>query len=283
MPAPDTVRAMADDDTPPALTDAEKAARSSSFGGIADQYERYRPGPPVAVAEWFLPEPIDCAVDLGAGTGALTRHLINRAATVVAVEPDDRMRAVLETQVPEAQAHAGHGEEIPVADASAQGVFASSSWHWMDPVPTLAEIHRVLAPNGVFGAVWTGPDPDGPFMQQAAALLAQQRDRDAEGAAVAGSLTAGGAGPGTADHLELPVGVPFGPVESETIRWDIALNADELIGLLGTLSWIILLPDETRERTFATARHLLGELLGIEGDVTVDVAYRSAAFRTRPM
>ena len=35
-------------------------------------YERYRPGPTVAVAEWFVPEPVDCVVDLGAGTGALS-------------------------------------------------------------------------------------------------------------------------------------------------------------------------------------------------------------------
>lgn len=274
---------MADDDTPPTLTDAEKAARSSSFGGIADLYERYRPGPPAAVVDWFLPEPVECAVDLGAGTGALTRHLTGRAQTVIAVEPDDRMRAVLEARVPEAEARAGRGEAIPVPDASAQGVFASSSWHWMDPVPTLTEIHRVLNPGGVFGAVWTGPDPDGAFMQQARFLLAQQRGQDDDGGTLATSLTAGGSGPGTSDVFELPDGVPFTPVESEAITWDIALNADELIGLLGTLSWIILMPDDQRERVFTTARRLLAEMLGIEGDATVDVAYRAAMFRTRPI
>lgn len=274
---------MAGTESNPTLTDAEKAARSSSFGGIAELYERYRPGPPAAVVDWFLPEPVECVVDLGAGTGALTRRLGAKAKDVVAVEPDDRMRAVLAAQVPDARALAGRGEDIPVPDASAQGVFASSSWHWMDPVPTLTEIHRVLAPGGVFGAVWTGPDPDGPFMQQARFLLAQQREEDAGNGTLAGSLTPGGAaGAGTGDRLQLPDGVPFGPVETEMIRWDIALNADELIGLLGTLSWIILLPEEERDRIFTTARRLLGEMMGIEGTVTVDVAYRAAAFRTTP-
>ena len=62
--------------------------------------------------------------------------------------------------------------------------------------------------------------------------------------------------------------------------WDVALNADELIGLLGTLSWVILMPDDERTRMFATARRLLAELLGIEGETTVDVAYRAVAYRT---
>ena len=65
-----------------------------------------------------------------------------------------------------------------------------------------------------------------------------------------------------------------------TFVWDIALNADELIGLLGTLSWVILTPDDERVRLFDTARRLLAELLGVEGEVTVDVAYRAVAFRT---
>ena len=65
------------------------------------------------------------------------------------------------------------------------------------------------------------------------------------------------------------------------MTWDVALNADELIGLLGTFSWIITMPDETRQRVIATARRLLGELLGVEGDVTVEVAFRADAWRAR--
>jgi SAM-dependent methyltransferase len=272
---------MADAEATTPITDAERAARSSSFGSVADLYGRYRPGPPAEVAEWFVPEPVDCVVDLGAGTGALTRRLTARARDVVAVEPDDRMRAVLAAEVPGVRALAGRGEAIPVPDGSAQGVFASSSWHWMDPIPTLTEVHRVLTPGGVFGAVWTGPDPDGSFMQQAQALVAEVGERDADGASLAGSLALGGAaGARTVDRLELPDGVPFGPVEERTFAWDIALNADELIGLLGTLSWVILMPDDERVRTFDTARRLLAELLGVEGEVTVDVAYRAVAFRT---
>ncbi len=58
--------------------------------------------------------------------------------------------------------------------------------------------------------------------------------------------------------LEIPPGVPFGQPEHETFTWDVALDADDLIGLLGTFSWFITMPDETRgcgdRRSSAAAR-----------------------------
>jgi len=78
-----------------------------------------------------------------------------------------------------------------------------------------------------------------------------------------------------------PAGVPFDQPEHEVFTWDVALNADELIGLLGTFSWLITMPEETRRGVIAEARRLLKELLGVEGDVTVDVAFRADAYRSR--
>src|ERR1700734_3882506 len=92
------------------LSAETKAARASSFGGAATLYERYRPGPPVEAVEWVLPERVRTVVDLGAGTGALTRLLVGRADEIVAVEPDHRMRAVLSEEVPGARPADGRGE-----------------------------------------------------------------------------------------------------------------------------------------------------------------------------
>ena len=206
----------------------------------------------------------------------MTRLLIDRADEVVAVEPDDRMRSVLAEAVPGARAVTGRGESIPIPDSCADAVLASSSWHWMDPVPTLREVARVLTPDGIVGALWSGPDPDGPFMVQARALLATQSQTGDE----LGSVMMGD-GEGRSFTFELPPGVPFDQPEHEVFTWDVALDADELIGLLGTLSTIITLPDEKRERVTGEARRLLRELLGVEGDVTVDVAFRADAWRSR--
>jgi len=260
---------------------AEKAARASSFGGVAEQYEAFRPGPPGEALDWILGGRVDTAVDLGAGTGGCTRVLLPRADTVFAIEPDDRMRAVLSAQVPGATAHKGTGESMPLPDASADAVVASASWHWMDPIPALTEIGRVLRPGGVFGAVWAGPDPEGPFMSQARALLEQTPSGGDGGGSLADAVTGGANLPDA--RLEIPDdgSVPFDQPEFETFRWDIALTADDLIGLLGTMSWVILMEEPARISLFNTARRLLADALGIKDEVTVDVAYQADTYRAR--
>ena len=258
----------------------EKAQRAGSFGTVASHYERYRPGPPAAAVDWIIPSRVETAVDLGAGTGALSRLLLDRAANVVAVEPDDRMRAVLRDEVPGARALEGRGESIPLPDGSADAVLASSSWHWMDPVPTLEEVGRVLVPGGVLGVLWSGPDPEGSFISQARALLsAQSGSADVADGGMRGLILGDATRP--ASTLEIPAGVPFAQPEHEAFRWDMALNADELIGLLGTMSWVIMMPEDRRTRVLDEARRLLRDLLGVEGETTVDVDFRCDAWLAR--
>jgi len=231
--------------------------------------------------DWLLPTRVERVVDLGAGTGALTRLLVGWADEVVAVEPDDRMRSVLVREVPEARAVTGRGEAMPLPERCADAVLASSSWHWMDPLPTLHEVGRILKPDGVLGALWTGPDPDGPFIAQAQALLAEQASKSSGGEqaeSLAGLILGDALRP--ASTLEIPEGVPFDRPEHEAFSWDVALNADELIGLLGTLSWIITMPVESRNALFAEARRLLRDLLAIEGELTVEIAFRSDVWRS---
>ena len=263
------------------LTPEQKAQRAASFGGAASHYERYRPGPPVQAVEWVLPSPISTVVDLGAGTGALTRLLVDRAEHVVAVEPDDRMRAVLAEAVPRARAVAGRGEAIPLPDASADAVMASSSWHWMDPVPTLLEVGRVLVPGGTVAAVWSGPDPDTGLIGQARALLSGGGSPDIDEQNQAELSAALNDRSALVQELQIPPGVPFDQPEQKVITWNVALNADELIGLLGTFSWVILMEDDARARLFETARRVLREALGVSGDVTVDIGYRAEVFKAR--
>jgi SAM-dependent methyltransferase len=247
----------------------EKAKRSSSFGAVADHYERFRPGPGGEAVDWVLDGRTGLAVDLGAGTGALTRLLVDRVDEVVAVEPDDRMRSVLSTQVPAARAVEGRGEDIPLPDACAQAVMASSSWHWMDPDLTLREVARVLEPGGVLGALWTGPNPEGPLMEQGRAMLAQSN--------VTTTLAADMGRP--VSTLEIPSDAPFDVVEHAIFTWNVALTADEIIGLLGTMSWIITMGEDARTRLLDEARRLLREVMGVEGAATIDVEYCSDSWR----
>jgi SAM-dependent methyltransferase len=265
-----------DMDRPPShLASEEKAKRSESFGGVASDYERYRPGPPIEAVDWILPNRVKRVVDLGAGTGALSRLLVSRAEEVIAVEPDERMRSLLADQLPGIRAVMGRGESMPIPDSSVDAVLASSSWHWMDPLPTVHEVARILVPGGTLGPLWSGPDPEGPFLVQAQALLRMEsQDGDL------GSLIMGDARRPTS-KLEIPVGVGFEQPEHQVFTWDVALNADELIGLLGTFSWIITMPADQRQHVVAEARRLLQDLLGVDGETTVDVAFRADAWRSR--
>ena len=81
--------------------------------------------------------------------------------------------------------------------------------------------------------------------------------------------------------MQIPPGVPFDQPEQTVFTWDVALNADELIGLLGTMSWVILMEDAARERLFDTARRVLRDALGVSGDVTVDIGYRAEVWKAR--
>ncbi|MEE3918813.1 class I SAM-dependent methyltransferase [Micromonospora sp. BRA006-A] len=96
-------------------------------------------------------------VDLGAGTGILTRGLLaltGPVAQVVPVEPDPGMRAQLAAATPGATALAGSAEAVPLPDGSADAVLAGQAYHWFDRERAHAEVARVLRPGGTFAPVW---------------------------------------------------------------------------------------------------------------------------------
>jgi ubiquinone/menaquinone biosynthesis C-methylase UbiE len=146
------------------VTDRE--TRRLSFGSVATDYDRYRPSPPPQALNWLIPPGAQAVLDLGAGTGAVTRELIGRAARIIAVEPDERMRAVLTSRCPQAEVLAGRGEDIPLPDASVDAVVISSAWHWLDPELAVPEITRVLRVGGVLGVMWISRDVRVPWVTE---------------------------------------------------------------------------------------------------------------------
>src|SRR5262245_57888935 len=141
----------------------ERRGRASSFGEVAEAYERARPGYPDDAVRWLTgAEPCD-VVDLGAGTGKLTRSLVGLGHRVIAVEPLPGMLEQLRGAVPRATALSGSAEAIPLADASADVVVCAQSFHWFDHETALPEIARVLRPGGRLALVWNTRDDRDPF------------------------------------------------------------------------------------------------------------------------
>src|SRR4051812_3193842 len=67
-----------------------------------------------------LPERVPTAVDVGAGSGRLTEHLLSRSGRVIAVEPSAGLRALLTRRLPAVSALGGWAERLPLRDRCSQ-------------------------------------------------------------------------------------------------------------------------------------------------------------------
>jgi SAM-dependent methyltransferase len=246
---------------------ATAAERSQSFGAIAADYDRHRPAPPDEAVDWLLPDGCQVAVDVGAGTGLLTRVLERKVPRVVAVEPDDRMRAVLRARSPGIEALGGRGEAIPLPDASADGVFVSSAWHWMEPDPAVAEVTRVLRGGGRFGLIWTRRDSETGWLHEISL-----RDRPARAARAVRDDDR--SRPRT---VALPAGAHLTGIMTRSFSFSLTMKVDALIAMLGTYSGVITASPAERAAGLDRARAALEDLF--PGASEIDVPMRAGCWR----
>jgi SAM-dependent methyltransferase len=246
-----------------------RAERSTSFGAIAADYDRLRPPPADQAVDWLVPARRDTLVDVGAGTGLLTRALARRAGQVIAVEPDERMRSVLLARSPGVEVREGTGEAIPLPEASADGVFASSAWHWMDPVRAVPEIARVLRDGGRFGLIWTGRERDIPWLRSRE-WFGEPRDE-------VRALDWTPRGPDGRRLVILPEGSPFVNIETATFRYTRPMAPADIVDMLTTYSAVITADRRVIERGRARATAALAEQF--PGAVTIDMPMRSHCWR----
>jgi SAM-dependent methyltransferase len=221
--------------------------RSRSFDRAAEEYERTRPDYPLEVLD-ALPLGADVEVlDVGAGTGKLTRVLAQRYRRVIAVEPLDGMRAILDRVVPEAESRAGSAEAIPLPDASVDGVFAGQAFHWFANDRAIAEIARVLRPGGVLALIWNSPDDDrpSPLPERYQAYIKELHD--------AGLSIFDGVPP----WHELITRGPFGEVHEGGVPHDHVLDRAGLLDNARTVSWIASRPQEEQDAILERLDELL--------------------------
>jgi SAM-dependent methyltransferase len=205
---------------------------AGSFGVAAAAYERGRPAYPEAALDWLLPSsparPLRI-LDLGAGTGKLTRQLVARGLDVVAVDPSEGMLDELRRRTPDVEALTGTAESIPLPDASVDVVLVAQAWHWVDPRVAVLEVARVLKPGGRLGLLWNCREESEGWTRDLGRLMGRL-----------GFIEDNSRNP--------PVGSPFGAVERHDVPWVNPITADALVDLVASRSYIIVLPPDERGR-----------------------------------
>lgn len=224
--------------------------RARSFGRLATEYDRLRPGYPPEVLRSVVGTVV---VDVGAGTGKLTAALARSGRRVVAVEPDPGMRAVLaDRRLPDVEVVDGAAERLPLGSGTASAVVYGQSWHWAEPLAAAAEARRVLVDDGQLLLLANMPDLGVDWVRELNGLAGLPR--------------------------ELPDVTPF-DVEGFSadgvtrVPWEQSLSADELVALFSTFSRVSTREPADRERVLRAIRSLLEEHPATRGQPVLAYPY----------
>jgi len=125
------------------------------FTATSSDYARWRPGYPDGYIRWIAGlEAGRRCVDLGCGTGILSRQLAEAGFAVIGVEPNAAMRAAAVEAGGGPTYVDGRAEATGLPEGSADVVLAAQAFHWFELDGALAEIQRLLVGTGIASAVW---------------------------------------------------------------------------------------------------------------------------------
>ena len=253
------------------MTIHEQAAKGFAAG--ADAYERGRPEHSRESVALLARElgfgPGSRVVDLGAGTGKLTRQLVELGADVVAIEPIPEMRAKLEEALPQVQVRGGTAEDLPLPNHSVDAVLVAQAFHWFDALRALSEIRRVLRPGGGLGLIWQARDASVPWVARLNEIIDAADDghpRFRTGAwRSAFELTA-----------------LFEPLQEATLHSVQRATPEAIVDRVASISYIAAMTDEHRQPVLADVRRLLSTDPATAGLETIELPHVVHVYWSRP-
>jgi len=241
-------------------------AQRTSFGSVAADYAALRPGYPADAVPFLLGNAPRRVLDLGAGTGLLTDVLLAAGHEVVAADLSAPMLDQLRARLPRVSAAVGGAEAIPLPDADVDAVVAGQAAHWFDVAPTAAELRRVLRPGGVVGLVWNTRDERVPWVHALGELLADEaRDHQADQTVVARFAA------------ELPAEVEV--FDSAVVQRG---TPEQVVGGIGTRSYVATMDPARRQEFLGRVRHLLAGHPDTAGRAVLELPYATRAYRLTP-
>jgi ubiquinone/menaquinone biosynthesis C-methylase UbiE len=125
------------------------------FDRVAEEYDRVRRGYPPELVEAACElgglGPNSHIVEVGCGTGKLTRVLAARGLRVEAVDPGPELVRVARRQLGESsvQFHISRFEDVDLPAGAFAAVFSATAFHWVDPTVGWSKVARLLRPGGI--------------------------------------------------------------------------------------------------------------------------------------
>jgi SAM-dependent methyltransferase len=234
------------------------------FTGRVETYNRYRLRYPSALIldrlkPWCNLQPDWLVADIGAGTGMLSEVFLSNGNPVIAVEPNEEMRAScreLLTQWPHLEVRKGTAEATGLPDNSIAIVAAGRAFHWFDVPRALTEFRRILQPIGWLVLVSLGRAKDD---------TPQYKDFEALLTSASTDYTYVRAGYRVHDHLD---DVFIANRHSEQIPLEQKLTWDDFLGQTMSLS-VTPPPGDPRNATFAQHLRDYFQTYAVDGILTM--------------
>ncbi len=246
-------------------TEELRRKRAASFGEVATDYERSRPGYPEEAARWVAGDrPVE-VLDVAAGTGKLTVQLHDLGHSVVALEPSAKMLDQLQRRRGGIAAVNGPAEALPFGPRSFDTITVAQAFHWFDHAVATAEFARVLRPGGRVGLLWNLRDESVHWVAELSRLIGSGSERSQ------GHHDEGSYDPfASSQH--------FGPLTNRTFRFEQPLDRDVLTGLVRSRSYVATLSEEEQKHVFERVVRLCEEHPALAGRSRFPMPYRTVVF-----